>query len=355
MVDLGQPDRLVRRLKETLLRFEEDAPPPVGAGELLRELYDALEEADPAKVGLSAGQWQAAHEIAAKGLEALEDDRPEVQGREAQKALRGLCAAFEGKALGENRSVQPDRASAAPGGLAQIGLPRGFWTAVLVVLVTSLSLAIFLDKLPIGGIIGLLFAVLTGAGLIAYGLTLGPQDHADKPRVFQEGYVGLWIAHHLPLRLARGWWVVWGFVFLTIAGYVLWVNVPASLVTPRQGRFIGIAPQGPKRFQISFTVSGSAIRNSVIAWQAPCRSGKEWDDHAFSAYAPLSGWTGAHDYVTANVNGITDRVHIIKDTGQFTSPTRASGVFSLSMTLDLNGRQIDTCQTGTVQWTANPR
>jgi hypothetical protein len=100
-------------------------------------------------------------------------------------------------------------------------------------------------------------------------------------------------------------------------------------------------------------VSGSAIRNSVIAWQATCRSGKEWDDHSFSPDAPLTGCTfDGDDYVTANVHGITERVHVIEDNGHFTTPTRAAGVFSLAVVLDENGRQIDTCETGTVHCTA---
>lgn len=151
----------------------------------------------------------------------------------------------------------------------------------------------------------------------------------------------------------RGSWVIWGFVVLAIVGYALSRTAPPSSVTPRQGAFVGNAPQGPNRFQISFSVSGSAIRNSDIAWQAQCRSGKEWDDHALSPYAPLSGWTGdGRDYVTANANGITEHVHVIEDTGHFTTPTRATGVFSLSVVLDENGRQIDTCETGTIHWTA---
>jgi hypothetical protein len=152
---------------------------------------------------------------------------------------------------------------------------------------------------------------------------------------------------------ARGSWVIWGAVLFVIVAYPLSRALPPSPVTPRQGAFFGTAPQGPGRFQISFSVSGSAIRNSDIAWQAQCRSGKEWDDHALSAYAPLSGWTqAAQDYATGNVNGITEHVHVIEDTGHFTSPTRAAGVLSLSVVLDENGRRIDTCKTGAIHWIA---
>ena len=74
--------------------------------------------------------------------------------------------------------------------------------------------------------------------------------------------------------------------------------------------------------------------------------------HALSAYIAISGWTGGHDYVTANANGITEHVHVIADTGHFPSPTRAVGVFRLSVVLDENGREIDTCKTGTIDWAA---
>ncbi len=237
-----------------LRRFEPGAPPPVGARELLRELHDALAEGRPREGGLSPDQWGAALAIAASGLESLEDNRPEAQGREVEKALLGLCDIFKG-----------------------------------------------------------------------------------EPRT---------------RRRARRSRLIWGIVVLAIVGYALSRIVPPTSLTPRQGAFVGNAPQGPKRFQISFTVSGTAIRNSVIAWQASCRSGKEWDDHALSAYIPVSGWTGGQDYVTTNVSGITEHVHVIADTGHFTSPARAAGVFSLSVVLDENGQEIDTCNTGTIHWTA---
>ncbi len=90
-----------------------------------------------------------------------------------------------------------------------------------------------------------------------------------------------------------------------------------------------------------------------MAWHASCQSGKIWADQSDSAYSPLSGWTGASDYVTPNANGIVEHVHVVQDTGHLTSPTRASGVFNLSIALFQNGRKIDTCTTGTVRWAAS--
>lgn len=242
------------RLEDMLRRFEPGAPPPVGARDLLQELHHALAEGHPNEGGLSPRRWGAARAIAATGLASLEDDQPEAQGRDVEKALRALWDIFKGERRTRSR--------------------------------------------------------------------------------------------------AHGSWVIWGIVFLTIVGYALSRIAPQSSVTPRQRTFVGSAARGPSRFRISFSVSSSAIRNSDIAWQAQCRSGREWDDNALSAYIPVSGWTGADDYVTANANGITEHVHVIADTGHFTSSTRAAGVFSLSVVLDENGRQIDTCETGTIHWTA---
>jgi hypothetical protein len=247
--------RVVGRLEDMLRRFEPGAPPPVGARELLRELHDALAEGHPGEGDLSPDQWEAARAIAATGLESLEDDRPEAQGREAEKALRGLYDIFK-----------------------------------------------------------------------------------HEPRARSRGC---------------GSWVIWAILVFSIVGYALSRLAPPSSVTPRQGVFVGNAPHGPSGFQVAFSVSGSAIRNSDIGWQAQCRSGKEWDDHALTPYAPLSGWIAdGQDYVTANMNGITEHVHVIEDNGHFITPARAAGVINLSVVLDEGGRQIDTCETGTIHWTA---
>jgi hypothetical protein len=85
---------------------------------------------------------------------------------------------------------------------------------------------------------------------------------------------------------------------------------------------------------------------------ALCQSGKAWHDQSVSNYAPVGGWTGAQDYVVRNSNGITEHVHVIGDTGQFATPTRATGVFAVAVALSQSGRKIDTCQTGIVRWTA---
>jgi hypothetical protein len=273
--------REVGRLEAMLRRFEPGAPPPVGARELLRELHDALAERHPAEGDLTPDQWEAARAIAAQGIEGLRDDRFDVQGREAEKALRRLCEIFKGEAVRSDPGIEPRRAP-APTRPAESELPRGSRPAIVVALVVTLSLTIFLDRLPAGGIFALLLFLLIGLNSIVHGLILEPQERSARPRISDEGRVGQWTPHHRPSRLAKALLMMWGIVSLAIVGYAIWLNVPRTSVTPRQAAFVGNAPQGPSRFRISFTVSGSAIRNSVIAWQAQRRSGKEWDDHALS-------------------------------------------------------------------------
>lgn len=82
------------------------------------------------------------------------------------------------------------------------------------------------------------------------------------------------------------------------------------------------------------------------------RIADQWEAARGIAADGLESLEDEQDYVTANLNGITEHVHAIEATGHFTSPTRAAGVFSLSVVLDENGRQIDTCKTGTIHWTA---
>jgi hypothetical protein len=342
----------VARLEDMLRRFERGAPPPVGARELLRELHNALAEGHPGEGGLTPDQWETARAIAATGLESLEHARPQQLGCETEKALRGVCEIFKRDGVRSDPGIQPARAP-TPTRPAEPELSRAYRTAILVVLLATLSVAIFVDRLPAGRIFALLLFLSAGLASIVHGLRLDPEQHPGKPRISDEGRVDQRTVHHRPSRLARDWWVTLGIGIVAIVGYALWLNVPRTSVTPRPAAFVGHAPQGPSRFRISFTVSGSAIRNSVIAWQAQCRSGKEWDDHALSAYAPLSSWTfDGQDYVTANANGITEHVHVIADNGHFTTPTRAAGVFSLSVVLDENGREIDTCKTGTIHWVA---
>jgi hypothetical protein len=92
--------------------------------------------------------------------------------------------------------------------------------------VSVASLAMFVDKLDVGGIVVVSVVVALGAGSILYGLTLTAREHAKRPQLGEEGYIGLWSAHHLPLRVARVWRVVFGAAWLALVAVVLRANWP---------------------------------------------------------------------------------------------------------------------------------
>jgi hypothetical protein len=103
VIDLRQTDRVVLTLEEALGRFEKGGPLPVGARDVLTELADALARSSPGDAGLSADYWAVARKAAARGRESLRDDRPDVQCKEAERALRELRAIFSGEARSTRR------------------------------------------------------------------------------------------------------------------------------------------------------------------------------------------------------------------------------------------------------------
>jgi hypothetical protein len=109
VIDLRQTDRVVLTLEEALGRFEKGGPLPVGARDLLTEFADALAHSSPGEADLSARSWAFARKAAARGRESLRDDRPEVQCKEAERALRELRAIFAGEARStRRRHVSPN-------------------------------------------------------------------------------------------------------------------------------------------------------------------------------------------------------------------------------------------------------
>ena len=83
-----------------------------------------------------------------------------------------------------------------------------------------------MDGFGIGHVLLVVLLLIVGPGVIGYGLSLTAEEHAEKPDPGAEGYLGLWIAHHLPLRIARAWWVVLGLAWTIFLGIVLWRNAP---------------------------------------------------------------------------------------------------------------------------------
>jgi len=93
------------------------------------------------------------------------------------------------------------------------------------VFVAAEVIAIGVERTSFGTVVVLSMLLLAGLGCISEGLTLTPQGHDQKPE-FGEGYVWLWIAHRLPLRLASAWYVLWGLALLAVVGHGLWVHRP---------------------------------------------------------------------------------------------------------------------------------
>jgi hypothetical protein len=94
VVDLSQPDDVALALNGVLQRFERRGPLPRGARELLIEIAHALWESNPAETGLSPVQWVRAREIAAAGIESLEQDFSPAVSIRVEDALRDWAVLF---------------------------------------------------------------------------------------------------------------------------------------------------------------------------------------------------------------------------------------------------------------------
>jgi hypothetical protein len=82
-------------------------------------------------------------------------------------------------------------------------LPLWLRPIVATAILAPLAIAIFVDHFGVSDIILVFILVLAGPCAVLYGLRLTAAEHAGRPDPSVEGYFGLWIAHHLPLRLAR--------------------------------------------------------------------------------------------------------------------------------------------------------
>jgi hypothetical protein len=290
VIDLQQHDELVRDIDRALRRFEKGAPPPLVARDLLSELAAALAESNPAEAGLSASHLRAAREAAARGVEGLGHVDPVVQARGAERALGALSRIFR------------DQARRVP---RRGGLER-------------------------------------------------PPATGEKTR----DRVPRWLLITLSLVVAGG----------VAAGVV----ARSTHVNPRWGTDSGYASGAGDRFKISFVVSPPMVVEGVhhieitdvAHWHASCRSGRTWVDQSQAFWTSFSAWSERDfNYVTGNAYGnyadgsgatvSTEDIHIVGDMGHFITPTRAAGLFSLSLALYQDGRQIDACRTGTVRWSAD--
>ena len=129
----------------------------------------------------------------------------------------------------------------------------------LVVIGGSLFMALFVDHFGVAGILGVLLLLVAGPGTVLYGLTLSASEHATKPQWSEEGYLGLWIAHHLPLRLARAGWVILGLALSAVLMSILLSGITSSAtaVIPQEGRFAGTGTRPHEDFVVSMRTSWS--------------------------------------------------------------------------------------------------
>lgn len=138
---------------------------------------------------------------------------------------------------------------------------------------------------------------------------------------------------------------------------------PAAAFAPARGPFAGTTTQqsgahtallAAQNSDVSFRVAGSRVRSFVIAWRASCQSGSVFTDSTSGSSIPLvrNRWSRPGSYQFAFPPGMTARVTILKETGQFTSPITASGIWSASATIYRGAQQVDTCASGTIRWGA---
>jgi hypothetical protein len=91
VLNLRDPEAVLRTLDDALRSFERGGGVPVGVRELLLEFSETLAESTPYEAGLLSGpELVLARERAARGIEGLRDDRRAVQCRKAKRALGGL-------------------------------------------------------------------------------------------------------------------------------------------------------------------------------------------------------------------------------------------------------------------------
>ena len=90
MLNLRDPEAVVRTLDDALRSFEQGGAVVVGVRELLLEFSETLAKSTPYEAGLSGPELVLARKRAARGIEGLGDDRPAVHLREAKRALGGL-------------------------------------------------------------------------------------------------------------------------------------------------------------------------------------------------------------------------------------------------------------------------
>lgn len=290
MVDLRQRDELVREIDGALRRFEEGAPPPIAARDLLTKLAASLAESSPDEAGLSPPQLRFAQEAAAHGVDGLENEDSATQGREAERALRALARIFSEQTPTAARREEPRRPSAA-GETTRGRVPRWLLIALSVVVAGGIAAVAVGRSTRVSPRWGKYAGYPSGRGSgFKISFVVSPPTVVNGVAHVEINDVAQW---HASCESGR-----------------VWVDESQSLWT------------------------------SLSAWNE--RAFNYVTDNAFGKYAHPSGGST-----------ITEHIHVIEDMGHFTSPSHAAGLFNLSVALYQNGRQIDTCRTGIVRWLAD--
>jgi hypothetical protein len=137
--------------------------------------------------------------------------------------------------------------------------------------------------------------------------------------------------------------------------------VGAANVSLAQGVYSGFTSQPGYDDQVRFRLLGPVVAGETVLWQAKCRSGKSLVEgtRIREIYESRGRWNEATTYVGRLLRGayptslpVTGRFRVVENTGRFTSAISASGVERVTATLYRQGRQIDSCATGPVRWTA---
>jgi hypothetical protein len=128
----------------------------------------------------------------------------------------------------------------------------------------------------------------------------------------------------------------------------------ASSASLPNGHFAGTTSQHITTNDITFRVSGSAIRDRIITWRSQCQSGATFTTDTESVRIPIvrGRWRSGGSYDQAVPSGITAHITVLTDEAHLTSPISAAGVWRAQAVLSQGGRQIDTCATGPVSWAA---
>lgn len=171
--------------------------------------------------------------------------------------------------------------------------------------------------------------------------------------------------HRTPLKSLAG--LTAGALLLTSAGplaasaFGAHARKAASHKPRRGAGFVGVSSQKAGQFALPVDLRASANGNQVarfdIYWFTKCTNPTgptlpPGESITLNRPIASNGSFSAVNNVNLTFPGGVTATSLIKLYGRFTSPTRAAGTFSVSLTLkDANGNPANQCDTGPVTWT----